>query len=199
MIQKPHTTPLHCEPPAAATQHTKFSRAKLLCALAAVALAPLPALAQLISRAQVNVYTAALATGEASSPLPELGPAARAIQALKTMARDDGPIYIEAKRVVRFIQQPKCGRVAFQITQPSSGKAWADLGGQMNICEDGTPPLRVCKADPAKLVMADSRCPDLSMPQDTPEIEQAIRQAVAAGQQTGAQITQQLLRQKAAK
>ncbi|PTT91012.1 hypothetical protein DBR42_04705 [Pelomonas sp. HMWF004] len=161
-------------------------------------LAPLAARAQLISGAQMNVFTTAVIAGQAAAPLPEAGPTAKAIQTLKSMSHDDGPIYIEAKLVTRFVQQPKCGRLAFQVTQPSSGKSWPQLGGQMNICEDGTPPKQVCKADPTKLVTAEIRCPDLSAPQNTPEVDRAIQTALAGGQQTGAQISQQLLNQKKA-
>lgn len=128
-----------------------------------------------------SVLTLALANGSASAKLDDNGQYAVAISAIHKRTGDSGPVVVLARRVVEFKDQPRCGRVAFVVAQPSSNVAWSDMGGELNICDDGNPPLRICKANPGKLVLADSACADGSSPVDTPEVAHAIKNAAAAG------------------
>ena len=137
-----------------------------------------------------NVFVKALKDGEASTPLPNEPRFAPMKKALQDKTGDAGEIFIKARRVVRFTQQSKCGRIVFAITQPSKNIAWVDLGGQLNICEDGTPPWRVCADKPASLVPPNGTCADKSEPQDTPEVKAAIDKALANGGLTKDQARQ---------
>jgi hypothetical protein len=89
-------------------------------------------------------------------------------------------ITVEFVRIARFASQPRCGRVGYGLYQKSSNTFWGQLGGQMNICDDGAPPRRQCPGTPV-LVAAEMPCADGSRPVDTPEIRTAIARAVAGG------------------
>ena len=128
-----------------------------------------------------NVIVRALVDGRASEPLPDLPMLRQAVVAMQQQAGDSGPIVVQAMRMQRFVQQARCGRVVFGMSQPSSHKAWPALGGELNICEDGLPPLRVCKDRPNVLVPASSNCRDGSAPQDTTEVASAISAALNRG------------------
>ncbi len=128
-----------------------------------------------------SVLTLALTNGSASAKLDDNGQYAAAIAAIHKRTGDTGPVVVLARRVQSFKDQPRCGRVAFVVAQPSSKILWTDMGGELNICEDGNPPLRACKANPRKLVLPDSACSDGSTPVDTAEVAAAIRRATAAG------------------
>lgn len=128
-----------------------------------------------------SVLTLALADGSASAKLDDNGQYAVAISAIHKRTGDNGPVVVLARRIVKFKEQPRCGRVAFIVAQPSSNIAWSDMGGELNICDDGNPPLRACKGNPGKLVLADSACADGSSPVDTPEVAAAIKNAAASG------------------
>lgn len=128
-----------------------------------------------------NLFTDALRNGEASAPAPAVRLFDGALQALRQQTGDPGPIHVKARRLVRFTQQARCGRVVFALYQPSSHHAWPSLGGQLNICEDGLPPLRACDDRPKLLVPPTSTCPDKSSPHDTAEVAAAIGAALAGG------------------
>ncbi|WP_175816904.1 hypothetical protein [Burkholderia diffusa] len=128
-----------------------------------------------------SVLTLALANGSASAPLDAHGQYAQAISAIQTRTGDHGPVVILARRVAAFKEQSRCGRVAYIVAQPTSHIAWTDMGGELNICDDGNPPLRMCKAQAGKLVLPDSVCPDGAAPVDTPEVSAAISSAISAG------------------
>lgn len=131
-----------------------------------------------------SVFTQALSNGSASAPLSDDGNFGKAVVAIKKRTGNSGPVVVYAQRVARFTQQPLCGRILFIIGQPSAKVMYADMSGQINICEDGEPPLRMCKGSPDKLVPYNSVCPDASTPVDTPEVTAAIQGAVAAGGMT---------------
>lgn len=137
--------------------------------------------AQAMNTESLNLFVRALKSGSASAPLPHDGQFGPAIKTIQKLAGDQGPIMIEAWRISRFKQQALCGRVGFTIVQPSSKRSWPELGGQLNICESGTPPWRMCKDKPNVLVPPDQRCPDKSNSVDTPEIAKAIETALASG------------------
>ena len=141
-----------------------------------------------------NVIVRALVDGRASEPLPDLPLLRKAIAAMQQQAGDSGPIVVLAMRLQRFVQQGRCGRVVFGMSQPSSHKAWPGLGGELNICEDGLPPLRVCKDRPNVLVPPDDACGDGALPQDTAEVASAISAAVNRGGLTVEQAKQESLR-----
>lgn len=148
--------------------------------------------AHAMNAADTNLFVSALKTGASSAPLPAGGQFGPAIKSLQTMTGDAGPLTIEVRRVARFQQQARCGRVAFIIVQPSTKRGWPELGGQLNICEDGTPPWRVCKEQPNVLVTPDQQCPDKSASVDTPEVTQAIQAALASGSLSEDQIRKRL-------
>jgi len=128
-----------------------------------------------------SVLTLALANGSASAPLDDHGQYAQAISAIQARTGDHGPVVVLARRVAAFKEQSRCGRVAYIVAQPTSHIAWTDMGGELNICDDGNPPLRMCKAQAGKLVLPDSVCADGASPVDTPEVQAAISDAISAG------------------
>jgi len=139
-----------------------------------------------------NLFVTALKTGSASAPLPTDGSLKPAIQSLQKLTGDTGPIFVEVRRIARFQQQSRCGRVVFLIVQPSTNRGWPELGGQLNICEDGTPPWRVCKSQPNILAAPDRQCADKSSPIDSPEVEHAIQAANSAGSMSPDQIRKRM-------
>ncbi|MBN6738846.1 hypothetical protein LGM85_28150 [Burkholderia multivorans] len=128
-----------------------------------------------------SVFMIALENGTATAPLDSNGQYSVAISAIRERTGDNGPVVVLARRIASFKEQPRCGRVAFIVAQPSSHTAWTDMGGELNICDDGNPPLRICAAEPSKLVLPDSACADGSTPVDIPEVADAIKSATAAG------------------
>ena len=141
---------------------------------------------------QPNVLVQALREGTASQALPAGIVYEIAAHAIQEKTGDAGPIVIVAHLMRRFQQQPLCGRVAFVIAQPSSHQAWRDLGGQLNICESGEPPMRACENQPGILVPVAAVCTDGSQPRDTSEVQQAIKEAVEAGGLSREQVRKQL-------
>jgi hypothetical protein len=137
-----------------------------------------------------SVFTQAIIDGAASAPLANDGKFAAAIGAIRRRTGDNGPVVLFARRVVKFEQQPQCGRVAYIIGQPSAHVFYSDMSGQFNICADGDPPLRMCSGQPDKLVPPSAICADLSRPVDTPEVDAAIKAAIAAGGMTPQQAAQ---------
>ena len=91
-----------------------------------------------------------------------------------------------------FKQQPRCGRVQFALGQPTAKIVFAAFAGQMNVCEDGQPPLRTCPDRPGVLVPATGSCKDGRPPVDTEEVAVAIR---AAGGLTQEQMLRNWLQQ----
>lgn len=132
----------------------------------------------------------ALRAGRAAAPLPESQGAQLVAQKIKEKTGNPGDVTVEYIRIVRFETQPRCGRVGYGLYQKSSNTFWGQFGGQMNICEDGTPPQRQCKGQP-RLVAAATLCDDGSHPVDTPEIKAAIAKAVAGGSLTAEQFQAQ--------
>lgn len=152
-------------------------------AVSAIALV-LPAVGHAADDSPKSVLTQAVVDGKANAPLDDNGQFAAAIASIKQRTGNDGPVMLYAARILTFKEQPRCGRVAYVIAQPSAHLAWPDMGGQLNICEDGQPPLRMCAGHPDKLVLANSLCPDRSTPADTSEVTAAIQAAVAGGSMT---------------
>ncbi len=140
----------------------------------------------------ISVFTAALIDGEASAPLPPNQEIEHMAQAMQAQTKNTGSLVIQARRVLRFKQQPQCGRIVFFIAQPASGTEWKNLGGQLNICEDGTPPWRICKNDPNRLIPPDGACPDHAPLQDTAEVAAAIQAALDSGNLSQAQVKKTL-------
>jgi hypothetical protein len=138
-----------------------------------------------------QVFVRALVDGRAMGPVPDRSAFSPLIESLQKQSGDDGTIVIQAMRTVRFVQQPRCGRVVFALAQPSSHRAWPALGAQLNICEDGQPPLRVCTDRPQVLVPPSTTCRDNKRPVDTEEIASAIAAALSAGDLSAAQVRTQ--------
>jgi hypothetical protein len=137
-----------------------------------------------------GVFAQALVEGTAIAPAPTRGELAPVIQHIQAITHDYGTVFISAKRLFRFKQQARCGRVIFTIVQPSSNAAFP--GGQLNVCEDGMPPWRICKDKPGFLIAPRDRCADNSEPKDTAEVAQAIKDALAKGDMSREQVMQQL-------
>jgi hypothetical protein len=140
---------------------------------------------------QSGVFAEALIEGTTSAPVPSHEEFAAVIRVLQAQTHDSGPILIKARRLFRFEQQAQCGRVIFSLTQPSSNTEWP-IGGQLNVCEDGLPPWRICKDKPDVLIAPQDRCPDNTEPQDTPEVAKAVKDALAKGDLSHEQVLQQL-------
>lgn len=132
----------------------------------------------------------ALREGRATAPLPESQGAQLVGQKIKEKTGSAGDVTVEFVRITRFTSQAHCGRVGYALYQKASNTYWGQFGGQMNICDDGTPPLRQCAGVPG-LVAPDAKCQDGSAPTDTPEVKAAIAGAVAGGSVTVEQFKAQ--------
>lgn len=132
-----------------------------------------------------NLFVQALSDGAAAMPLPDQPELRDFRTRLEQQLGSQAPLELRAMRILRFKQQPSCGRVAFGLWQPQTRRVVAAVAGQLNICEDGRPPLQECPAKPGTLVPAGSTCLDPSgqrhAAQDTAEVRQAIQGAVAQG------------------
>jgi hypothetical protein len=148
--------------------------------------------------AMAAAFRRALTDGAASAPLPNNKMTQSAERAVKQRTGSDAPLVLFAKRIETFQQQPDCGRVAFVIAQPATNSAWKDMGGELNVCKDGAPPLRVCKSNPGQLIPYDAPCKDGSRPVDTPEVAAAIAAAVQEGGLTPDMLHQQFQASKPA-
>lgn len=136
------------------------------------------------SQPESSVFLDALKRGRATDPLPDTPQFHSVILQLQRKSGDSGPIFITASVVKRFVQQPNCGRIEFHLSQPSTNRNWPNTGGQLNICTNGAPPLKVCPSGRTKLVRHDTVCAFGRPPVDTEEVADAIHQAVAAGGMT---------------
>lgn len=129
----------------------------------------------------------ALRDGRASVPAPDSQGAQVIVEKIKHKTGSAGDVTVEFVRIETFAGQPKCGRVGYAFYQKSSNTFWGQFGGQLNICEDGSPPERECPGQ-AKLVPATTRCADGSMARDTSEVKAALARAIAGGSMTEAQF-----------
>lgn len=140
-----------------------------------------------------NVFAAALIRGRATAPIPlRPGQFTKILETLQARSGSTEPVSILAARVLSFKQQPRCGRVQFAFGQPTAKIVFAAFAGQMNVCEDGQPPLRTCPDRPGVLVPASDACKDGRPAVDTEEVAAAIR---AAGGLTQEQMLRTWLHQ----
>jgi hypothetical protein len=146
-----------------------------------------------------NLVVRALINGTSFEPLPASPGYTKVIQVLQQQSGNAGAIALGAWRVARFTQQPTCGRVAYAMTQPDTKRVFTAFGGELNICEDGGPPLRECTSAPGVLVPANSRCADGSAPHDTAEVASAIQAALVRGGKTREQVQEMLVKEAAAR
>lgn len=160
----------------------QFSTAVLLLTLTRIGCADDPA----------NVFLNALNTGESTAPLLVTDTTAPVIRAMQHSTGNSGDIMIHAHLIKRFVQQSHCGRIEFNLEQPSSKHVWPEIGGQFNICEDGLPPWRICEANPKVLVPPDASCPNGQRSIDTPEIHAAIEDSLKHGSLSREQVMEQL-------
>lgn len=171
-----------------------------------VLLAPLLAHAQQ-SPLPMSILVQALRTGEVSITLPDNAQLRPAIAEVQRRAGSNEPVQLRVVRLARFAQQPECGRIGFFIHKASAAAGSPVSGAQLNICETGVPPKRVCPDRPGELVPAQLKCRDGSAPVDTAEVAAAIKQAVLAGgisapaarRQTGSQPVAKTIEAGAAK
>lgn len=140
-----------------------------------------------------NVFVRALRDGHATMVMPVEEPFARVVRDLQSKTANAGAIELQATRIARFKQQPLCGRVMFVVAQPATKIAWSDMGGQLNICESGNPPMRVCDEHPEVLVEPAFLCIGGKSPHDTHEVSSAIAQAIKDGGLSREQVRAQLV------
>lgn len=140
----------------------------------------------------MNLFVQALVDGRAEEPLPQRPEWDRLVQRIQAALGSQGPLELRAQRVVRFTQQPQCGRVEFGLWQPSTRQVIAQVGGQLNICTDGRPPLQECPGKPGALVPTGSPCSGGARARDTEEVQAAIKSALRAGGRTPADVKREL-------
>lgn len=126
-------------------------------------------------------FVRALNEGRAVAPLPDEAMFQQAASEMKRITGDPGPVTVLAVRLFRFEKQPLCGRIAFGLYQESRRQVWGQAGGQLNICQNGLPPDRICPEKPKTLVPFDAKCRNGQASIDTPEVAAAVQAAVAAG------------------
>lgn len=143
-----------------------------------------------------NPLVVALTKGSVKSPIAADPYFASAAKLIQVQTGNPGEVSMIAQRLTWFRSQPTCGRVAFALYQASTNTSWGQLGGQLNICKDGTPPLRICRTQSNRLVLPDATCPDGSPPEDTQEIKDVLAKAVQAGGLTVEKV-QQIVRDEA--
>jgi hypothetical protein len=118
-------------------------------------------------------------------PLPERPEFREVRLQIEKLLGSQAQLELRSMRTLRFRQQPRCGRVAFGLWQPETRRVVAAIAGQLNICEDGRPPLQECAANLGTLVPAGAICTDATgqrqPAQDTVEVRQAIQSAIAQG------------------
>lgn len=128
-------------------------------------------------------FVQSLHDGRASALLPRAQDARMVARKIQEQTGSPGEVTVEFIRISRFESQPQCGRVAYGLYQKSSNTFWGQFGGQINICADGTAPLRQCAGQPG-LVAHNAKCKDGTNPTDTDEIKAAVARAVAGGSMT---------------
>ena len=140
-------------------------------------------------------FSKALIDGEAIVPLngPEYS---KVVTALQKSTKNDGEIILHFKRLTRFKEQPTCGRLTFYAEQPSTKSIWKNLGGDLNYCEDGLPPLKICPEAPKKLINPDATCKGGTRPIDTPEVALAMKKSLDGGSLTATQVQEKLAADK---
>lgn len=133
-----------------------------------------------------NPVSETLVTGSSQMSFGE-DPQSQAQKAYLTkMTGED--VFIGLYRIARFKQQPKCGRILAVPILSKSRKAIAQMAMQMNICEDGNPPLQTC--DNKHLVLSTFKCPGDIEPHPTAEVQLVIDKAIAEGGLSIAQMTE---------
>ena len=136
-----------------------------------------------------NVFVEALLNKTASRPLESFPAILSTIKEIQASTGNTSPLEIRAQLLQRFTQQPNCGRIVFAVAQPASRTVWPQIGGQINICEDGLPPLRACPDKPAILVPPNAKCSNGRLAQDTPEVAKVIESALKSGNITSEQAS----------
>ena len=130
----------------------------------------------------MTIFELALVQGSAIGPVPADDMLASSMRALQHKTGAPGPFAIKAVRKLRFKQQPSCGRIAFMVISTGTNTGWPQTGGELNICDNGAPPKRVCASVPnVPLPLSVRRCGDGSEPVDAPEVAAVIQDALAHG------------------
>lgn len=136
-----------------------------------------------------SVFVDALVNKTATAPISSFPAIEASVREIQALTGNAAPLEIRAQLLQRFSEQPKCGRVAFAVAQPATKTFWPQMGGQLNICEDGLPPLRMCPDRPSVLVPPNSKCANGQIAQDTPEVAKAIESALKSGNITSEQAS----------
>ncbi|WP_034303086.1 hypothetical protein [Herbaspirillum sp. RV1423] len=126
-------------------------------------------------------FVQALKQGRAEGPIPAQQQFQEAAAAMQARTGSAAAITVLSFRISQFDQQPSCGRIGFGLYQKSTNTFWSQSGGQMNICENGYPPNRICPDEPNKLVPFNATCANGKNSVDTPEVAAAIASAIKGG------------------
>ena len=141
-----------------------------------------------VAQTSTNLFLDALTLGHSSALLPNSQINDKVIEMLRDRTQSSGPILQEAFLLYRFKEQLHCGRIEFFITQPASQSVWREMGGQLNLCENGEAPMQLCSK--GVLIPNGLTCPDKTKAVDTDEIKESIKRAVAQGSLTPALLHQ---------
>ena len=90
-----------------------------------------------VAQTPTNLFLDALTQGHSSALLLKSKINDKVIEMLRDRTQSSGLIVQEAFLLYRFKEQPHCGRIEFFITQPASQSVWREMGGQLNLCENG--------------------------------------------------------------
>ena len=134
----------------------------------------------------------ALIEGQAQAPFPKEKGFERIEEMLKQRTHNSGEIIIQFQRISRFKEQAHCGRISMYAAQPATKSVWPEIGGDLNICDNGYPPLRICPEQPKILVTPDVNCQGGKSPVDTAEVKAAIANSLAHGGLTAEQANQKV-------
>lgn len=140
-----------------------------------------------------NPFVTALKQGQAQDAFAQ-PKFANVISQLKKQTGNDGAIVLKARRLLWFKNQSRCGRIQFWVEQPATNTRWNEVGGDLNICEDGQPPWQICSDQ--KLVPYGSKCSDGKLATDTAEISAAIQESLKRGSLTMDQAKQKSMKGK---
>ena len=133
-----------------------------------------------------NAFTDALINGRGESELQVTPGLQKFAAELQQVLGSSKPLIVRAALVNRFASQSRCGRIAFSV-ETAEGRTFKGLGGHLNVCEDGLPPLQECEGSTA-LVPPGHMCANGKSAKFTQEVQDAIRASIKAGDATSDQL-----------
>jgi hypothetical protein len=126
-------------------------------------------------------FTTALREGRASMQLTTLGERYIKIgESIQRATKSNGEVTVDIFRRTKFASQPGCGRLTLVVVQKSTKMVFEKMGVEFNICENGTPPMKMCESN-KRLISYDALCPGGIPPVDSPEVAAAIALSIKEG------------------